>query len=179
MKLAKLIQKLWYWKLSIQRVLLAVFSAIFSLLLFVQVCFRYFLDIPLFGIEEVAVYLAMWVYFIGASYACYERYHISASLVGIFLVEGKTKTLIDALALLIGVSILTIMALWCGQYLLWSAKFNMQSVELGLPMAFINSISVVGLSISALYMLLEVFDKGYEVITGKPLFPKTDPVSEV
>lgn len=163
----------WRFKLASQRLLLAGFSAIFSLLLFLQVCFRYVLNIPLFGLEEIAVYLALWVYFIGASYACYERYHISASLVDIFVADGKVKTSIDTLALLIGLVILLIMSWWCWQYLLWSASFNMQSVELGLPMAFINSVSLIGLALSAFYLLLEVLDKITLIITDKPLFQQS------
>lgn len=167
--LKRLLMMFWRGKLKVQRVLLAFFSAVFSLLLFLQVCFRYVLDIPLFGLEEVAVYLALWVYFIGASYACHERYHISASLVDVFFAEGNSKKIIDAIAMLIGFVILLIMAWWCLQYLLWSAKFNMQSVELGLPMAFINSISFIGLALSAFYLLLEVLDKFAVIVTGNPL----------
>lgn len=166
----------WRFKLITQRALLAGFSAIFSILLFLQVCFRYIFNIPLFGLEEVAVYLALWVYFIGASYACYERYHISASLVDVFIADGKVKKSVDTLALLIGLIILLIMSWWCLQYLLWSAKFNMQSVELGLPMAFINSVSFIGLALSAFYLLLEVIDNVVLILTNKPLFerPKGD-----
>ncbi len=170
--ISTILQLLWRIKLKIQRFLLALFSAIFSILLFVQVIFRYVLDIPLFGLEEIASYMALWVYFIGAGYACYERYHISASLVDVFLSEGRVREFIDAVALLIGVVILTTMAVWCWQYLAWTANFNMQSVELGLPMLWINSISFIGLCISAFYMILEVADKLTEALLGRALFPK-------
>lgn len=166
------LQRLWRWKLTAQRLVLAAFSAVFSILLFLQVCFRYLLNVPLFGLEEIAVYLALWVYFIGSGYAYYERYHISASLVDVLIPDGRFKRLIEAVALLISLGILLTMTVWCWQYLQWSAKFNMQSVELGLPMALINSISVIGLAVSTFYLCLEAVGKLAEAATGKPLFGK-------
>ena len=160
------------WRLLIhsQRFLMALFSALIAVLLFLQALFRYFLDLPLFGIEEAAVYLAIWLYFIGAAYASYGRYYISASLLDLVFDGSQVQKVIELIAMLISLAVLGTMVYWCWLHLAWTAQFNMQSVELKMPIAFLQSIVVVGLALSWFYMLLECIDKASDAVRDKRIF---------
>ena len=45
-----------------------------------EVLMRYIFKTSLIGIEELAAYIAFWLYFIGSAYGTYERSHIKAEL---------------------------------------------------------------------------------------------------
>ena len=62
---------LWTAKLALQRFVLVVTGALVTILIFVQVVTRYFLGESIFGIEEAASFLAIWLYFIGGAYGAY------------------------------------------------------------------------------------------------------------
>ena len=54
-----------------------------AVLIFAQVFMRYVLQSPFAGIEEVAILLAVWVYFIGMGYATKQRAHIHGGIVSL------------------------------------------------------------------------------------------------
>ena len=56
----------WTAKLALQRFVLAATGALVTILIFVQVVTRYFLGESIFGIEEAASFLAIWLYFVAA-----------------------------------------------------------------------------------------------------------------
>ena len=80
----------------LQRVLLGVSGALVTLLIFVQVFTRYVLHISIFGIEDLASFLAVWLYFIGGSLGAWERAHISASLVDFIIKSDRPRRWINA-----------------------------------------------------------------------------------
>src|SRR5699024_12133400 len=51
----------------------------------VQVILRYFLNLPLMGIEELLLFPTIWLYMIGAANASEERSHIEVDIVETFL----------------------------------------------------------------------------------------------
>ena len=74
---------IWNGLINLQKIFMLVAGSIITLLVFVEVVLRYVLGSPLFGVEELICLIAMWLYFIGASYGAYERSHIKAELIHI------------------------------------------------------------------------------------------------
>jgi TRAP-type C4-dicarboxylate transport system permease small subunit len=54
-----------------------------AVLMFTQVVMRYLLDSPFAGIEEAAILLALWTYFLGMGYATKQRAHIHGGIVSL------------------------------------------------------------------------------------------------
>jgi TRAP-type C4-dicarboxylate transport system permease small subunit len=73
--------KIWNGLLHLQRWFMIVAGCFVTVLVFIEVLLRYVFGSPLFGVEELVCLIAMWLYFIGASYGAYERSHIKAELV--------------------------------------------------------------------------------------------------
>jgi len=54
-----------------------------AILMFAQVIMRYALDSPFAGIEEAAILMAVWAYFLGMGYATKQRSHIHGGIVSL------------------------------------------------------------------------------------------------
>jgi hypothetical protein len=64
----------------VSRFILIVAGIVMSLVVFLQVVFRFFIKIPLPWSEELSRYLMVWVGMMGASLALYEGRHIGVDL---------------------------------------------------------------------------------------------------
>ena len=68
----------WNGLLIVQRGFIIIAGCVVAVLIFIEVMLRYVFGSPLFGVEEMVTLIAMWLYFLGASYGAYERSHIKA-----------------------------------------------------------------------------------------------------
>lgn len=148
----------WNAKLRLQRLVLTVCGAALTLLIGLQVFTRYVLGISLFGIEELASYVAVYLYFVGASHGAWERGHISASLVELVLPAGRAREAMAVLARTVTVVLCAWMSLWAWQYLAFTLKRGTMSLETGIPMAWVHGVMPVCLSLMTLYFAIELLD---------------------
>lgn len=150
---------LWAVKLQAQRWILFITSVGVTLLVFVQVVMRYFLDIPLYGIEEIAIYLAIWSYFIGASYGAKQKEHISANLIEVILPEGRLQDLVAMVADFVTAVVSGWMVVWAWHYLSWTFKRGTVSVDLGLHMGWVHSAIFIGLILMTMYFVIDFVER--------------------
>jgi TRAP-type C4-dicarboxylate transport system permease small subunit len=167
---------LWQFKLRLQRWILFITSMGVTLLVFIQVIMRYFFDVPLYGIEEIAIYLAVWAYFIGASYGAHQKEHISASLVDVFLPDGRAQIFIGILADLVTVVVSAWMITWSWYYLAWTFKRGTASVDLGLHMGWVHSAIFVGLILMTLYFAIDFVERCIRFVKYKKVSSKRETV---
>ncbi|MBV1788332.1 TRAP transporter small permease subunit [Marinobacterium sp. D7] len=138
-----------------QKILMGVAMVAFSALVFVQVVIRYLFDLPLFGVEEIAVYLAVWLYFTGAGYGTYRGNHICAGVIDLMLESPRKKDLYHILVSLISL-VLVACVLWiCVDYFQWSLLRAPKSPELRFPLYYVHFAMVFGLVLMQLYSTVE------------------------
>ena len=163
---------LWTAKLRLQRFVMFVTSCIFTLLVFAQVIMRYLLDVPMYGVEEVACFSAVWLYFIGGGHGSYARGHISASLIEVVLPEGRRRQFVRVLSRLITAVLAGWMAMWAFQYLEWTVRKGTMSVELGMKMYWVHMSMPIGLTLMTLYFVLEFLEDAATLYRGSQVtFP--------
>lgn len=80
---------LWNSLIKLQRILLFITSICVVLCIGFLVIFRYVFKIDLFGMEEIVIVFAFWLYFIGGSFATYKRNHISVDIVTAFMKKAR------------------------------------------------------------------------------------------
>lgn len=154
--LGKIGVALWKFKLNLQKLILVVSSIGFTSLVIMEIVFRYFLFLPLHGIEELATYLAVWTYFIGGSHGAYERSHISASLLDMLVKHDLVIGIIDFLVKAITALTAGWMTVWAVQYLLWSIERRPHSLELQMPLYFVHAAMAAGLALMTFYFLVDL-----------------------
>jgi TRAP-type C4-dicarboxylate transport system permease small subunit len=149
---------LWSAKLALQRFVLAATGAIVTLLIFVQVVVRYLLDGSIFGIEETATFLAIWLYFIGGAYGAYDRGHISASLVDLIVHRDHVRQMVKVCTEILTVILSAWMTLWAIRYFLATLQRGAMSLEIGIQMAWVHAAMPLGLVLMTFYFALELLE---------------------
>lgn len=148
-----------------------VAGSIVTVLVFVEVMLRYVFGSPLFGVEEMVCLIAMWLYFIGASYGAYDRTHIKAELIHLWFKTRRSKAVVNSLSSLITFTLSLIMIKWSYPYLIWGIKKGETSQALLLPMVLSQSAIFFGAALMSLYFLVELVDHILETL-GKDVMSK-------
>jgi len=144
-------------------------GSIVTVLVFVEVMLRYVFGSPLFGVEEMVCLIAMWLYFIGASYGAYDRTHIKAELIHLWFKTRRSKAVVNSLSSLITLALSLIMIKWSYPYLIWGIKKGETSQALLLPMVLSQSAIFFGAVLMSLYFLVELVDHILETLGKAPL----------
>lgn len=150
--------KIWNGLLCLQRGFMIVAGCFVAVLVFLEVLLRYVFGSPLFGVEELVCLIAMWLYFIGASYGAYERSHIKAELVHLWLKTSRAHALVNSLSSAITLVLCLIMVSWSYPYFIWGIKKGETSQALLLPMVLSQSAIFFGSILMSLYFLVELVD---------------------
>lgn len=80
----------------------------------IQVFLRYVLKAPLFGIEELEQFFAIWVYFFGGTMASFQKSHIQCGILGVYFKNKQFLYVMDIVRDVVSVGIAIFLA-----YLLW------------------------------------------------------------
>ena len=158
LKVSRFLCRLWYAKVALQRFLVVMSGLAITLLIFVQVVSRYVFSTAIFGIEEIACYIAVWLYFLGAAVGAEQRGHMSASLVSLIWQGELAQRVIKLLVGTLSVVISGWMTVWAYGLAKWSLQFNMMSTEINVPVGYAQMAIPVGLALMTLYFFFELIE---------------------
>jgi len=149
---------LWNVPLFLQKFIMVVGGTVVGILIFVEVFLRYVLGSPLFGIEELILFIGMWLYFMGASYGAYERSHIKAELINIWCKSERSLAILRTVASIFTVILAVTLVTWTYPFFLWELKKGGTSQALLLPKIICQSAVFFGSVLMAFYFILELID---------------------
>ena len=98
------------------RIFLAASSFFIVIAITAAVIFRYVLKIDLFGLEEIEILLAMWIYFMGGIYGSYERSHISADIMNVVVKSSTVKRWLRLFVSAVSLFVSVFFAMWSWKY---------------------------------------------------------------
>jgi TRAP-type C4-dicarboxylate transport system permease small subunit len=151
-------QRLWQSKIHVQRAIVALSGLSLTLLVFVQVVARYLFDASIYGLGELATFIAVWFYFLGGAIGAEQRMHISASLVDLVIRSEAAQVLIRVVAGLISVVLCAWMTWWGIGFAAWSLGMGMMSLELGFPIGYVHVAIPVGLGLMTVYLFVDLIE---------------------
>ena len=160
--------KIWKGLLSLQAWFLFIGGIFVTVLVFVEVMLRYVFESPLFGVEELIVFICMWLYFIGASYGAYERSHIKADVAYLWFKTTKSRALLRTITSFITVALVIVMIRWTLPYFIWGITKGETSQTLLLPMVIPKSVILISAILMLLYFSVELVDCVYESLGKSP-----------
>lgn len=137
---------------------MVVGGSVVGVLIFAEVFLRYVLGSPLFGIEELILFIGIWLYFIGASYGAYERTHIKAELINIWFKKGRSLAIVRTISSAVTVILAVILVTWTYPYFRWELAKGGTSQALLLPKILCQSAVFFGSVLMAFYFILELID---------------------
>ncbi len=151
---------LFIWKipLFLQILIMVVGGGIVGILIFTEVFLRYVLGSPLFGIEELILFIGMWLYFMGASYGAFERTHIKAELINIWCKSERSLAILRSIASIITVILSIVMVSWTYPFFIWELVRGGTSQALLLPNVLCKSAIFFGSVLMSAYFITELID---------------------
>lgn len=154
----RVLKWLWQMKLALQRLVVVLSGLAITILIFVQVTSRYVFQTAIFGIEEIACYVAVWLYFLGAAVGAEQRGHMSASLVELVLRGETARRVIRLLVCTLSVVLCAWMTMWAWSLAKWSLQLGMMSTEINVPVGYAQLAMPVGLALMTLYFFVELVE---------------------
>lgn len=154
----RVLKGLWQMKLALQRLLVVLSGLAITILIFVQVVSRYVFHTAIFGVEVIACYVAVWLYFLGAAVGAEQRGHMSASLVELVLRGETAQRVIKALVCVLSVVLSGWMTMWAWSLAKWSLQLGMMSTEINVPVGYAQLAMPVGLALMTLYFFVELVE---------------------
>ena len=173
MKLIKAAKIVWDALILFQKAVMVIGGCVIALLILTEVFLRYVLASPLFGVEELILFIAMWLYFIGASYGSYERSHIQAELLHVWFKDPRSYARVKTLSCSITVFLAITMVKWSYPYFVWGITRGAKSQALLLPMVVSQSAVFVGSILMCIYFITELVDYFCLSIGKSALFAPT------
>ena len=142
--------------LTTHRVILFISGSTVAILIFAQVVMRYVFNMSVYGMEELAVFFAFWVYFVGLAYTSWENYHISADLVPLITKNEKTLNFFRIFSKGASILIAGFMAYLASIQVSWFFEKQASTVELGIPLWIIYALICYGFGASAISFAVQL-----------------------
>lgn len=137
---------------------LGLISIAIAFMLALGIFTRAVLDAPLFGLEELILMVAMWVYMLGAVLASRERSHLSADFVQVVCSHPKTLQFIRLLATLISLLMAVMFVTWSYDLLQWGVNKGQATPVFQLPWYLSQSSLFVAALLFCFYLIRDLLE---------------------
>ena len=144
------------WADKILKVGIIIITIVVVTAMTLQVCGRYFIPLPLYGLDEFTGHTAVWFYMLGAAYSASKSDHIKADMLEVFKVPLKVQYFISLLASLVSIVISGFMVAWSYKYVVWSISKNEVTPSLHIPTVYFQSAILLGAVLLFIYFIKEL-----------------------
>ncbi|MCT1903071.1 TRAP transporter small permease [Oceanobacillus sojae] len=152
----KILNGCWAVLLSIQKIIMILSSGFILLGLVATVILRYVFQTDLFGLEELILIPAFWMYFMGASYGTYKNEHITADITNVYVKSDKLRDGIQLLNKFICFVIAIILSVWASGFVLWNINSGATSSVWNYPVYIPQTAILAGFVLMSFYLLVNI-----------------------
>ena len=145
------------------KAVMVVLGILLPVLITTGVFFRYILNKDFFGVEEIEIYIAIWLYFIGAALASYRKVHITADLTQSMIKSFEIRKTFAILSTLI-TAVIAIVITYCTiDLVVYAHKMTPISPVWQIPLITEYLVVLYSLTIMSIYAARDC----YKAITRK------------
>ena len=144
--------------LTAQKALLIIIFIPLTLAMFAETFARYVIGLGFFAIEDFIGYTAVWLYFIGAAYATYERTQVKAEITSMFIKNQRVLSILKAVVSAISVGVACIFTQWAYALAVFSIARDYRTPVFQVPFIYFQVSLLVGAVLMAAYFLWEFVD---------------------
>lgn len=130
---------------------LTILMTVVAIMEVIQVVTRYVFKIPVMGLEELLVYPAIWLYFIGSVNASREDTQIKANVLDVFLKSKQSVLRVRVVADVLSLVVALWLTWWAWLYFRYALKVWKESPTLYIPMFYAESFVFIGLLAMSTY----------------------------
>ena len=114
----------------------------------------------LYGIEEVVVFVGVWLFFFGASYASCRGEHITSDVIPQHLKSPLAREGLRFATRLITLALCLLLAYWAYDWLVWGLQTGPRSTVHEIPLSVTHSAVLASFLLMCLYALVDVINAG-------------------
>lgn len=155
-------KNMWDFLVKFQEIIMIFTSLSLAFMVTVTVILRYILKLDLYGIEEIEIMVAMWLYFIGASYGSYNKSQISADIVEALVPESNVKQYLRCVRSVIAAVLYAGLVYLAVDLLLFNVSSNFKTAIWKIPLYFTSAGVLLGCALMTFYGLIELKNVFYE-----------------
>lgn len=167
MKFIKKLDQLLEW---VQDWILIITGTAVGLMIIVNAAFR-FLRVDWFGSEELTLFVAFWLYFVGAACASRENTHISADMLSLFTSNVKIRAIANLVKNAIGAAMSAVFTYWCFNYVRWQASLGAKSSVYKLPIIISTIPIFICFLLWTLYLIRDLIS-AVKILTNRSSQPQ-------
>ena len=141
---------------SISEWIVIISSLVLIGVMFLEVLLRYVFKAPLYGTEEIAINVVLWLWFLGMAYATYKGFYIGSN----FPIRKRSAQ--NIFAVVKPIFCLIIVLIFCYfsyEYCLWTVVKDIRAVSLRFPLIYGVVAVFIGLVLTAVYFIREIIIK--------------------
>ena len=147
----------WRSILTLQRFLLVLTSLFVVLIMCLEVVLRYVFKSDLFGIEEIVVIAAFWLYFMGSSYGVFEKSHVKADIIP-QLLKPRPRALLGVIINFTVSALCVLFTVWAVEMVRYSIIWMPRSTGLRIPTFISQSSILLGYALMSMYSIVYFFE---------------------
>lgn len=147
----------WRSILTLQRFLLVLTSLFVVLIMCLEVALRYVFKSDLFGIEEIVVIAAFWLYFMGSSYGVFEKSHVKADIIP-QLLKPRPRALLGVIINFTVSALCVLFTVWAVEMVRYSIIWMPRSTGLRIPTFISQSSILLGYALMSMYSIVYFFE---------------------
>lgn len=160
----KVLKNMWNSLLKAENAIMMTANIGVVILVFISVLMRYILQKNTGGMEELIVFVATWIYFVGGAIGSYENSHITADFLSVFIHNEKAKEMIGMLRHLITFIILVGASYCAVELLIYSITNPSATSILKIPMIVIYLPIFVGIFLMTFYTVVHFVEALLRII---------------
>ncbi len=146
----------WDLLLRFQRFVIIVSSLFVVASIGATVVLRYIFKTDLYGLEEIVVIFAFWLYFMGGAYGSYTRTHITADIISVAMPEGRLKSLIVVFSSSITFIFSLLFSYWGYDFFMFGVKMSARTPVWRIPMVVSYTAVFLGMILMTFYFLVDL-----------------------
>jgi len=154
----KTLKKLWDFLLSAERLVMSISCVVIVTLVFVTVIMRYFFKANFAGMEEVIIFFAFIIYFIGSAYCSYEESQISADMMGVFIKNERSMELVKAIRGVVESVLLVIATGFCVDLVNYAIRTGAKTTAVKIPYSVSYFVVFLGVALMAFYTIVHTVE---------------------
>jgi len=123
----------WIQFAKIQRTLIFILCIATTIIVGLACFLRYIFHMDLLAYTEYLLIVAFWLYMIGGTQGSYEKSHINADILSVYMKDGLAKDIINLLKLAASLILSAVFLSWALEFAIWSIQLGAKTPVLQIP----------------------------------------------
>lgn len=141
-----------------QKAFLFYLFALLVLAMLLELLVRFFLKQSIFGLSDFIGFTSVWLYAIGASFASYERSHIKAEFINVFVKSLRVRNLARFSSAVISAGMAAVFTKWSWDLCVYSVSIGEVTQAYPVPKVIFQSSFFFGGILMVIYFIWEAAD---------------------